>query len=628
MNRFFGLILFAILLTVSEAPAGNYKNFTVAIYSPINATIAMKDPQWLADHWARLTSQVKIDKIYIETYRSRQFADESTLEPIKKFFTDKGIQVAGGMALDAGSINGQFQSPCYTDSKDRQMIKDATELTARHFDEIILDDFFFNTTKYDSDIAAKGDKTWTQFRLELMDSVAKDLVIGPAKAINPKIKMVIKFPNWYEHFAGLGYDLEQEPKLFDGIYTGTETRDPVFTEQHLQAYESYSIMRYFENIKPNGNGGGWVDPFDFHSVDRYAEQLWDTAFGKAREITLFNLLSLERPLNVGERSAWETQHPSFDYEQMRKPLGETDPDISRAAGYALEQADAIVGQLGNPIGIKSYRPYHATGEDFLHNYLGMIGIPIELEPTFPTDADMLILTESAKLDPDIVNKIKGQLTAGKSVVITSGLLRALKGKGIEDICEWECTDAKVTVTEFQGPGGHPIGQIKLDPGILIPQVHFLTNDAWMLVAGIANTTGYPLLANDRYSKGLLYVLTIPDNFTDLYRLPPQTLTFLKRYILRDFPIILDAPSQVSLFAYDNNTFIAESYLPTVSDVTISILGPATKLRDLVTGQEFTATPRDISPTTASARFRQPGPPRTTFSLKLNPHSYQAFAIEK
>jgi hypothetical protein len=248
MKRFPVVILCAILFASPAAKAGNYKNFTVAIYSPIGATIAMKDPQWLADHWARLTSQVKIDKIYIETYRSRQFADEATLEPIKKFFQDKGVQVAGGMALDAGSINGQFQSPCYTDPKDRQMIKDATELTARHFDEIILDDFFFNTTKYDSDIAAKEDKTWTQFRLELMDSVARDLVIGPAKAINPKIKMVIKFPNWYEHFQGLGYDLDQEPKLFDGIYTGTETRDPLLTEQHLQAYESYSIMRYFENI--------------------------------------------------------------------------------------------------------------------------------------------------------------------------------------------------------------------------------------------------------------------------------------------------------------------------------------------------------------------------------------------
>src|SRR5208282_1725075 len=162
------------------------------------------------------------------------------------------------------------------------------ELAARHFDEIIQDDFFFVTTKNDSDIAAKGTNSWTQFRLKLMDEAAENLIIKPARAVNPKVKLIIKFPNWYEHFQGLGYDLDKEPKMFDGIYTGTETRDPVKTDQFLQQYESYQIIRYFENIKPGGNGGGWVDTYGSFYVDRYAEQLWDTMFAKAREITLFN----------------------------------------------------------------------------------------------------------------------------------------------------------------------------------------------------------------------------------------------------------------------------------------------------------------------------------------------------
>jgi len=73
----------------------------------------------------------------------------------------------------------------------------------------------------------KGNLTWTQYRLRLMREAAQDLVIKPARAVNPRVKIVIKFPNWYEHFQGLGFDLEREPKLFDGIYTGTETRDPI-----------------------------------------------------------------------------------------------------------------------------------------------------------------------------------------------------------------------------------------------------------------------------------------------------------------------------------------------------------------------------------------------------------------
>ena len=66
------------------------------------------------------------------------------------------MQVAGGMALSAGSIGGQFQSFCYTDPNDRAFIKSAAEFAAKHFDEVIQDDFFFVTTKTDSDIAAKG----------------------------------------------------------------------------------------------------------------------------------------------------------------------------------------------------------------------------------------------------------------------------------------------------------------------------------------------------------------------------------------------------------------------------------------------------------------------------------------
>ncbi len=94
----------------------------------------------------------------------------------------------------------------------------------------------------------------------------------------------------------------------------------------------------------------------------------------------------------------------------------------RPAGYAFEQIDTFLGKLGNPVGVKSYKPYHSTGEDFLHNYIGMCGVPMDLLPEFPAEANMIFLTESAKFDKEIVDKIKKQLVAGKTVVITSGLL--------------------------------------------------------------------------------------------------------------------------------------------------------------------------------------------------------------
>ncbi|HEY7088864.1 MAG TPA: hypothetical protein VH518_12290 [Tepidisphaeraceae bacterium] len=619
------------LLAAASARAGNYQNFTVAVYCPVGVTKQMSDPKVLAESWDRITSQVKIDKVYLETYRSRQVVDESTIEPIKKFFTDKGVTVCGGITLASNDSN-QFQTFSYADPKDRDEVKRMVEMTARHFDTIILDDFFFYCTKTDADIAAKGEKSWTQYRLEAMRDASENLVVKPAKAVNPNVKMIVKYPNWYEHFAGLGYDLEIQPKIFDAIYTGTETRDPGITDQHLQQYESYLVWRYFHNIKPGGNLGGWVDTFSVRYIDRYAEQLWDTMFAKAPEITLFNWYPLVRQeVTPGDRAEWQDKHTSFDYDAMQKPMATTRPTWARAAGYSLEQVDAFLGKLGQPIGLASYRPYHATGEDFLHNYLGMIGIPIELYPTFPTDAPIVLLTESAKFDPDIVAKIKAQLVAGKNVVITSGLLRALQGKGIEDVVELEYTDHKVAVREFlggfgAGSGAGLAGGGDQTPEILIPEIRFLTNDAWQLVRGVANGKGYPILLMDRYSKGVLFVLTIPENFNDLYNLPRPVLSAIKNHVLREFPVWVDGPSQVALFAYDNNTFIVQSFLPEDCTVSVVVAGGFTKLRDLQSGDVLSGEP-PVQPGGRRGGAPQ-GPARLNFSVKLPPHSYRVYAAEK
>jgi hypothetical protein len=456
--------------------------------------------------------------------------------------------------------------------------------------------------------------------------------------INPKVKVIIKYPNWYEHFQALGYDLDVEAKSFDAIYTGTETRDPQITDQLLQQYQSYLTFRYFDNIRPGGgNRGGWVDTFSTRYVDRYAEQLWDTMFAKAPEITLFNWTDMASPKAVaaGDRQAWQEQPTSFQWDEMVRSFkpqgGNTAPGWGRVAGYSLSQVDTFLGQLGKPIGIASYKPYQSSGEDFLHNYLGNIGIPIELSPVFPAAADLVLLTQSAQHDPQIVDRIKGQLVAGKSVVITSGLLRALQGKGIEDIVELEYTDHKVAVRDFvngYGAGnGTSLNDAKHDsPAVIFPEIRFFTNDSWALIRGVANAKGLPILLMNRYSRGILYVLNIPDNPGDLYNLPQPVTTAIKGYLQENFPVRIDSASQVSLFAYDNKTFIVQSFRPEATTVNISVAGANAKLRSLTSGQSVSASAQPVTNTAGRGRA-QSAAPRSDFAIQVQPHSYLVFAIE-
>ncbi len=184
-------------------PEGHYKNFKTAIYIVVNATRSFSDLQRLQREFDRTMAQVKFDKVYLEVYRDKQFADESTLDGIKKFFTDHGVEVWGGITLAKGGHGGQFGTFDYERfRRTGPKCKKAVEMAARHFDHVILDDFFFYTSKSDADIAAKGRRSWTQYRLDTMRKASRDLVLGPARKINPKIKMIVKYPNWYEHFQG------------------------------------------------------------------------------------------------------------------------------------------------------------------------------------------------------------------------------------------------------------------------------------------------------------------------------------------------------------------------------------------------------------------------------------------
>lgn len=561
----------------------HYRNFKVAIYCRVEDVIKMADDAWMTNGLDVLQQSVKIDKIYLETHRSMQLADQDVVEKAKAFFHSRGIQTSGGITLVADE-HDMYRTFCYTNPEHRAYVEQVVAYTAELFDEVILDDFFFTNCKCPRCIEAKGTQSWSKFRLAQMADVAQTLVVTPARKTNPNATLILKYPNWYAHFHYTGYNLEDAPPIFDMIYTGTETRDPVHQHQHLQAYQSYAIMRYFEHIKPGKNGGGWVDPGSRATLDRYSEQLSLTLFAKTRELTLFSFSDLLQTI------------------QDETGMSKVTSAVAPVAGVALDYGDRVYGHLGEPYGLASYRPYHSAGEDYLHHYLGMVGIPLDLFPDFPAESAIMLLTACAAADATLAEKIQAQLLNGKRVVVTSGLLQTLQGRGIEEIIELAYTDKKALVHEFS----QFADVYRSDGDILMPQVKYATNDAWELITCLDKDNGYPLLLHARYGSGVLYVLTIPDNFSDLYQLPSETLTQIRQVLMQDFPIYLEAPSKVSLFTYDNNTAIIHSFLPHRTQCNLVVKEPGTQLYDLLTGEEISGYTRNDE---------------SVFELSILPHSH-------
>ena len=616
-----GLCLFCLAATC-PLQAGKYKSFKVSVYARAYEVDKMKDLHWLDSTWTVISRQVDVDKIYLETHRDLLIVDDATLEQAKKYFHDRGIETAGGITYTIDESNS-FETFCYSNPQHRKKVQEIAEHTAKHFDEFLLDDFFFTSCKSEDEIRAKGDLSWTEYRLKLMTEAGRDLVLKPAKKVNPDVKVIIKYPNWYDHFQGLGFNLEEGPQLFDGIWTGTETRDPAGA-QHLQNYLSYNIIRYFENLRPGYNGGGWVDAGGLNmSMDRYAEQLHLTMLAKAPEIMLFAYHQLIGvPLSPSQRAPWQGQGTSFNFDEMMAPITLKDGSqiqpttMARIAGVTLKQTDRLVEQLGNPVGIKSYKPFHSSGDDFLQNYLGMIGLPMDMHPTFPDDQKVVLLTAQAASDPNIIDKIKKQLLSGREVFITSGLLKAIPDK-IAEIAELRCTDLKALVNDF---GRH--GQSARD--LLIPQVLYYTNDSWEIVSAgrplTGGVSGYPIVLRAPYASSNLYVLTVPDDMGNLYDYPAGALNEIRRNMSKDLDAYIEGPSKVSLFLYDNRTLVVENFNDEPVDINIVMDEKTGKLTSLENNGEVLQP----QPTRPNPFLRNKQPSKHSFRVTLMPHSYKAY----
>ncbi|MBA7540317.1 hypothetical protein ES705_32613 [subsurface metagenome] len=115
-----------------------------------------------------------------------------------------------------------------------------------------------------------------------------------------------------------------------------------------------------------------------------------------------------------------------------------------------------------------------------------------------------------------------------------------------------------------------------------------------------------------YSKGILYILTIPENFSDLYNLPEGVLTLIKEKLMQDLYVKVESRSKIGLFAYSNKTFIVHSFLSEREVARIVAEGQFEKITEINT--------KEITKGLYNGKT-------TEFTIRLNPHSYKVFRLE-
>ena len=151
----------------------------------------------------------------------------------------------------------------------------------------------------------------------------------------------------------------------------------------------------------------------------------------------------------------------------------------------------------------------------------------------------------------------------------------------------EFTDRKALVSEFSA--GFASSGNKSSKEILIPQIQYLTNDSWTDIEALGGPAGWPMLHQGRYGKASLFVLTIPDSFGDIYALPAGVLNRIRDVLTADLSFRIEGPSMVSIFIYDNNTFIVESFLPEETKIKVVAGQGITKLTDILSSEQVSSS---------------------------------------
>ena len=368
--------------------------------------------------WCKKTG---VTRIFLETFRSTYWADPQVLKNARDRFRAAGFDVSGCVTTtQVGKIStGWNVISCYTNGPTQETLKDIFEATAELFDEIMIDDFWFTDCECEECDSARqaqqvkiGDQTfpvssdsWEDYRCELLVQLSRKYILAAARKVNPQVKVINKYPQWYDRFHLRGYEVVRETEDFDLIWVGTETRD--YDDPRWGGtvqYEAYFLMRWLGGIGGEKCGGGWFDPFGTTEAT-YLEQARQTVLAGARESMLFCYGSLQQ--NTGPQNV--------------KYLRTHIPQLIDVAGEVARR------QI---VGIAAYKPpnSHPENEPRVFDFVGMLGLPLVPCHTFPTNAPAAFFSLHALKDPQFTEQLEKFIASGKPVLITDGLADRLQSQ--------------------------------------------------------------------------------------------------------------------------------------------------------------------------------------------------------
>lgn len=586
----FILISVLILCTLSTRA----RDLTFSVYVTVDGVQSWPADSESLQKKVRRLKDLNIEKVILEVFRSGQIATVEQLRTARDFLQGQGFQVRGGIATVPGKNFGVPQQGKLTwfnwqNPKTGQDLETLMQSVSPLFEEFVVDDFLCTGDEGSDSVAARQERSWSQYRMDLLVDAARRFLIRPARTANPKIRMIIKFPQWYDRFHLFGYDVLRQPSQFDEVWIGTETRGQ-YTQRYgfVQPYEGFISYRWMRSLVGEKLNAGWFDHGDCDALD-FLEQAYQTTLGGATEIILFNFNDIER------------EHPGGSLLKQHTPvLRELAREVSR-----------------HPVqGITAYKPADsdAGGDLYLMDYIGMMGIALIPSAHFPDKERTVFLPTQAAKDSRILPQLEAMMDRQPIVLMTSGFLaESVDGRKIARWAGVKLPDRPVRTRAEKVYVGKNLQEI---PHLLDLAMDLELDGATPLLIASAAGKKIPFLTR-KESKGCGFYVLNSHTFSQsdfdavgevllcprqlgLLEVPQEWADVLRQVFHQRLGVHMEAPTRITMQPLSDGSLFLNNYNQTPTTL-------------LLSGKEVTSlqawkTPTDgfqFSPEKGNLRIRMP-----------------------
>jgi hypothetical protein len=503
---------------------------------------------------------VRPGRFYLEG-PSNKDVDVALMKKVAEAVHAEGIEVSGAMVPVVPGA-----PTCYNNPDHMAILERRARAMAQVFDQLILDDWLFTICTCEQCVAGRGSSTWADYRTRLLREKSKQHIIDPAKEVNPKIKVIIKYPNWYEGHRENGYDVDGETRQFDGMAVGIETRSPSSQDQHIPIYSGYVFQKWWPSVDTKKWVGSWLDNYEMQGhANEYVAQVWQAVLAQTPEIILW---------------CAGTLYPSNPFSEVFPHFREMLPEFDRVAGMLSGQAR----------GVPMYLPYGSEGEYNVFGYLGMAGIPLAPVAEFPADSQNAIFSKHSLRDSGLADKMLSRLRKGHDVFMTWGLFRQLEDTEFKNMLNMVDTEGSVSSSVFR-MSGWETEQVKAEREFTFPRIETTTWPYVRDVAVMREDYDFGVLLNAKYLNASLYVLNLPENSYDLMRLPAAALNKIRGAFQKELGVELKGPGGVGLYPFGARQYVLYNMNEEATRVALSFdkAVPSAGWRELVHGESLGVT---------------------------------------